>query len=97
MLECLNSISPSVALPGPANKSIRNAQWLEKFVKALYEDARAGNMVNKGRIYMSLFMDYEGDTVSDHYNLLQIPYEATNTLNCMQEYRAWLQEKYPFG
>ena len=48
-------------------------------------------------IYMSLFMDYEGDTVSDHYNLLQIPYEATNTLNCMQEYRAWLQEKYPFG
>ena len=97
MLECLNSISPSLALPGPANTSIRNAQWLEKFVNALYEDARAGNMVNKGRIYMSLFMDYEGDTVSDQYNLLQIPYEATNTLNCMQEYRVWLQDRYPFG
>lgn len=97
MLECLNCISPSLALPGPANKRIRNAQWLERFVNALYEDARAGNMVNKGRIYMSLFMEYEGDTVSDQYNLLQIPYEATNTLNCMQEYLVWLHNKYPFG
>ena len=72
---------------------IRESEWLEKLVYALFDDVHAGNFSREnseeaGRIYLDLM--YEPGTHSELY--LLIPRTATYTLSCLNEYLAWQKE-----
>ena len=75
---------------------MKESQWLEKLVNAMFDDAEAGRF---GKAYDDYACDlylslYYGP--GEHGDLsLQIPKSATYTLSCLNEYLAWQQENTP--